>query len=480
MKDHTVILRHCESYDAAGIALLIGEGMDALGVRPHGRTMVKPNVVAAHSTAFTHAFTRPEFLDGLLAALRERGEAIDELYVGENSGIKMPTRYSFAMARYPAVLRKHGARAEYFDEGPQVPFRLRHPDALRELILIPEGVARCDFLVNAPKFKAHPWTKVTFALKNYIGIQDDAQRLIDHDHMLHAKIADLQEVISPGFVAVDAIIAGERTMTTPDPYPLHLIIMGTNPVAVDVVCTHIVGLDPGQVDHIRLAARRGYGPLSIEEIDIIGDVSLETARNRAGDFQLTLEPVEHIFNENSNITAYVGPPPDTYDYCWGGCPGSLFEAMEMIQTYLPHVYDEVRPMHVVFGAYQGQINAHPGEPVLFMGDCATWKGEVDGASVTVPFLYTPRQDLSPHNATCASVYSSMIRAFSNYLRHRDSPVICVRGCPVSIWENLLYISWLGKVTNPYLHPRATFPFAFYWAISRAARMRRSLRGQPPT
>jgi uncharacterized protein (DUF362 family) len=196
-----VILRHCETYDPERIAEIIGEGMDELGVKPRGRTMVKPNVVIAHPEIFPNAFTRSEFLDGLLTAVKLRNDEVSELYIGERCGITIPTRAVFATAGYLKVLRKHGIRAEYFDEGAQIRFDLKHPDAMRDFILIPEGVMRCEFLINAPKFKAHPWTKVTFALKNYIGIQDDPQRLIDHDHMLHTKIADLQEVISPGFIA---------------------------------------------------------------------------------------------------------------------------------------------------------------------------------------------------------------------------------------------------------------------------------------
>ena len=37
-------------------------------------------------------------------------------------------------------------------------------------------------------------------------------------------------------------------------------------------------------------------------------------------------------------------------------------------------------MHVVFGAYDGPIDAKPGEKVVFIGDCATWEGKIDGSS----------------------------------------------------------------------------------------------------
>jgi uncharacterized protein (DUF362 family) len=75
---------------------------------------------------------------------------------------------------------------------------------LRDYVFTPEPVAKADFFVNCPKFKAHPWTTVTFSMKNYIGIQDDRHRLIDHDHRLNEKIADLQYIIQPQFIASTA------------------------------------------------------------------------------------------------------------------------------------------------------------------------------------------------------------------------------------------------------------------------------------
>jgi hypothetical protein len=366
-------------------------------------------------------------------------------------------------------------RAEYFDEGRQVRVDLKHPDALRNFVLIPEGVVDCDFLINAPKFKAHPWTKVTFSLKNYIGIQDDPQRLIDHDHKLHTKIADLQEVISPGFIAIDGIIAGESTMLTPTPFPLNLIVMGINPVAVDSVCTHIVGLDPNDVDHIRITAERGYGPLDLDEIEVTGDVTLEAAQKRAQKMRLTLVGVEEIFNGKSNVTTYVGAPPDTYDYCWGGCPGSLYESMQVIKQFQPGVYDEIKPLHIVMGAYEGEIAAKSGENTFFIGDCAVWEGQIHGKDVKIPFLYKERHLKNPYLATSGDVITKMVQVLLHLIRNRGKKVIRVRGCPVSMAEVVLYCAWVGKVANPYIHPQITFAFTYHWLIHKFARLFRRLR-----
>jgi len=183
---------------------------------------------------------------------------------------------------------------------------MSHPARLRDYLFTPSR-SRARLLRQLSKFKAHPWTTVTFSLKAYIGIQDDRHRLIDHDHKLNEKIADLQHIIQPSFIAIDAITAGEGRMLTPTPFPLGLIIMGNSQVAFDAVCCNIIGVDPNTVDHIRLAAEHGFGTTDLAKIKITGDVTLEEAQARAKGFKVGLIRVEKYF-EGTNITAYAGPP----------------------------------------------------------------------------------------------------------------------------------------------------------------------------
>jgi uncharacterized protein (DUF362 family) len=206
MAKPTVILRHCAEYDPERIEQIAVEGLDLLGLQPHGRTLVKPNVVAS-GEMFPHAHTRPEFVEGILRALKSRGTQMEELAVGERSGITMPTRFAFKYAGYYEMAKRVGdVKLYHFDETTQVQIPLYHEGRLRDSFFTPEPVAKADFFVNCPKFKAHPWTTVTFSMKNYIGIQDDRHRLIDHDHALNYKVADLQYITQPQFIATDAII----------------------------------------------------------------------------------------------------------------------------------------------------------------------------------------------------------------------------------------------------------------------------------
>ena len=470
---HTVLIRHCEGYNPNRIRQIIGEGMDALGVRPEGRTLVKPNLVVAQPHFYPHAFTRPEFMDGLLGALRERSENVTELALGERVGITVPTRHSAWDAGYFPVMRRHRVRMYYFEEWPSVERRFTHPGALRSYIMIPEPVARTDFLVNAPKLKAHAWTKMTCALKNYIGIQDSGHRMIDHDFRLERKIADLNHVLPQRFIAVDAITAGELTMLTPDPRDLNLILMGTNPVAVDVVAATLIGLDPRSVEHIRVSGEQGLGPLDLKDITIGGDLTLVEAQGRARGFRLSIEKVDKIFNGRSNLRMYVGPPPagSGADYCWGGCPGALYEAMESLRrSWDPDVYHKIKPLHYVFGAYEGRIDAAPGERVIFMGDCSSWRGELCGYSVDVPSVYKSHDTLDPRrDRKPIDLVLKIVGHFLKRIHYAGKPYIKITDCPVTVAEHHLILAFMGGAPNPYFEPEIVLKYAVNYIVMTLVR-----------
>ncbi len=477
MKKTKVILRHCDAYDVERIRAIVREGLETLDLKPHGRTLLKPNVVAS-GEHFPHAYTRPEFVEGVLLALKDRDGGMEELAVGERCGITMPTRFAYENAGYYPMAKRAGAKLYHFEEETQVEIPLYHEGRLRDSIFTPEPIAKADFFVNCPKFKAHPWTTVTFSLKSYIGIQDDRHRLIDHDHKLNEKVADLQYIIQPQFIAIDAITAGEGRMLTPIPYTLNLVVMGTNQVAFDAVCCHIIGVDPLSVEHIRLAYERGFGPVSLDEIEIEGDVTLAQARERTRDFQVGLIRVEEYF-EGTNIKAYAGPPPSGIkdDYCWGGCPGAMEEAIEILRC-IDNVDEKMPPIHLVFGKYDGEIDAKSGEKVVFIGDCAQFKGDVAGKPVEIDSTYVDRSKLDPHTVKDEDIYVKMVKMEKQMWAARKDDVMRLSGCPVSVAEQVLLLVKLGKLKNPYFDPSQAMMFTSCYLSSRTRNMIHRLSGKP--
>lgn len=71
---------------------------------------------------------------------------------------------------------------------------------------------------------------------------------------------------------VDGIVGGEGNgPTAPDPKPSGVIVAGTNPLAVDVVCARIMGFDPGKIRMLTGAfasARRPIASFAHDEIRV--------------------------------------------------------------------------------------------------------------------------------------------------------------------------------------------------------------------
>ena len=464
---HKVLIMRCDAYDPDRISGIVREGMEELGVTPSGKILLKPNVVIAHPEVFPHAFTRKEFLEGVIMATKAVAQDAEEIAVGERSGITLPTRYNFRNAGYPKVIRKHRVRTYYFDEEVHVPVEIEGDGRLRNKLLIPKPVTECDFLINLPKFKAHPWCRLTLSLKNYIGLQDDRHRLLDHNSFLEHKIADLQDVIKSNFIAVDGITAGQKMMLTPTPFSLGAIVMGTNSCAVDTVGCHMVHVDPRDLIHLGYAADRGHGPKDLDEIEVGGDFPLEEVREKTRGFELCMERVDDYFGEESRLSCTVGTFPEKHspDYCWGGCPGALQEAMHIFRGFDPNVDQEMGKVRYVVGKVDGPLDLEDDERVIFAGNCTSWKGVIDGKSVRIESSYKSNDARNGQKTRSNDMILKTLKTLWRCFRNRSTRYIRAEGCTLSVSENVNYLSALGKIGNPNFRPRLLIPVNLaYWRM----------------
>jgi hypothetical protein len=111
-------------------------------------------------------------------------------------------------------------------------------------------------------------------------------------------------------------------------------------------------------------------------------------------------------------------------------------------------------MHVVFGAYDGEIPAKPGEKVVFIGDCAHWKGMLHGKPIEIANLYKDRSTQDPHEAKTEDIFKKLVTARAKL----GGDVIRLEGCPVSVAEQVLALTTIGRVKSPYLDPQMMMTF----------------------
>jgi uncharacterized protein (DUF362 family) len=363
-----VILRRAPAYDPAAIEKIIREGIEdfGLGGRLKGKVTIKPNVVFAHPKVAPSAFTRPEFIDGLVSALKSEAAGDISIAVAEKCGAAIPTTRMFRRAGYYRLRRKHGFRLVPMDEVKKVKVPLAKGELHKEVTLAREMVDR-DVLVYAPKLKTNVLAHgLTAAFKLNIGILCDKERMWCHHFDLDKKIVDLAEVGPPDFIATDAVecaIGGNQL--TERGRQLGAVIMATDPLAHDVVCAHILHLDPAKIGHLRLASERGYGSLDLGSIAIEGDISLDELRERTKDWDLGFI---HASKLPGNMKVICGEP-----YCTGGCHGVFLDWIYMIKDRKPKLWDNLPKWTVVIGEYKGDVEA---ERVFLLGTCTRVAGKL--------------------------------------------------------------------------------------------------------
>lgn len=372
MKKPIVILRRAPAYNPAAIEKIIREGLEELDLssRVKGRLTIKPNVVMAHHKVTPSAFTRPEFLEGLIRALKSNA-GVEEITVAEKCGAAIPTSRMFRRAGYYKLKRKLGFRLVPIEEGKRKTVALKK-GVVHKTIKTGKDIVENDFLLYAPKLKTNSLSQgLTAALKLNIGILCDRERMWNHNYNLDEKIVDLLEVGHPSFIATDAIeISMGGNHLTQHGRHLGLILMSDQPLAHDVVCAHIFHLDPKSIRHLALASARGYGSLELGDIDVTGDISLAEIRRTTEGWDTGYIRVDDV---DCNIKVISGEP-----YCGGGCHGMFLDWLYMIKDRKPKLWKNLPRWTVVIGKYKGDVTV---DKLLLLGTCTEIQGRVKAKKI---------------------------------------------------------------------------------------------------
>ncbi|MCK4762534.1 MAG: DUF362 domain-containing protein [Candidatus Aminicenantes bacterium] len=363
MKKYRVYLGACDSYDADKITAVLEKALqEKILTKPiSGKVVIKPNLVMAHAKVATEGYTRKEVVEGILRIVQKHGQDVEKIDIVEKSGLGITTAGQFRGAGYRPLKKKYGVKLRAMEERRRRIAVLEKGKIHRHISIAAEMAER-DFLIFAPKLKTNVLTfAYSGALKLNIGTIDSKERLDNHNCHLPAKIVDILEAANPDLIVTDGIrfAFGGCQMTQPGA-DMGVIAVSNNAVAHDIVCAHLLGLDPDEIVHIREAASRDYGPSSIDEIEILGDFPIKKGRKICKKLDFGFIPVEKF---PCKFKIHVGVP-----YCYGGCQGIFLDWLHMIKDKKPRLLKKFPKIDVIIGKVKKPIVA---KKALLIGDCAT-------------------------------------------------------------------------------------------------------------
>ncbi|MGB2980988.1 MAG: DUF362 domain-containing protein, partial [Candidatus Zixiibacteriota bacterium] len=239
-------------------------------VKKDQTVLIKPNLLSAKdpSRAIT---THPSVVRAVTEQVQELGAVpiLGDSPGGVDRGIKRV----WENTKLSEVSGQTGAKLVAFESSGVYPKTT--PEGRTYFIAKP--VLDADVVISLAKLKTHTLTLMTGAVKNMFGSIPGFRKAVYHKEAPKPKdfakvIVDIFSLTKPHVTLVDAIVAMEGDgPSSGDPKYAGLLLAGTDAVALDMLAARIMGFKDGEIDITVEAQRRGLGPKSFEQIEILGE-----------------------------------------------------------------------------------------------------------------------------------------------------------------------------------------------------------------
>ena len=247
------------------------------------RVLLKPNA-GRIAPAGSGIITEPEVVAAGIDAFMEAGA---EVTVGDSPIVGVKGFQALEASGIAAVTRARGCELLELDKRRYVKVELPEGRAIRALKVCAD-VLEHDAVVSIPVMKTHMHTRVSLAVKNMKGCLWRRSKVDLHmlpavpgfeEKSLDVAIADMSAVLRPHFSLIDGTVGMEGLgPSAGSAKPLGAIVAGADPFATDAVACQLMGIDAGDVPHLRLGARWGYGVIDLDELSIAPECWRDAAR----------------------------------------------------------------------------------------------------------------------------------------------------------------------------------------------------------
>jgi len=199
------------------------------------------------------------------------------IIIGDSSTLSISTRKIMNQLKIFNLEKTHNVKVYTFDEYKWIK-KILNAKYLKK-VSVTEILSRADKLILLPCLKTHKYAAFTGALKLSVGFMKPTERIPMHLLHLQEKIAELNKIINPDLIIMDArkcfINGGPSRGKVQKP---NLILASTDRIAIDVEGIKIIQsfkenslnkLNPWQLPQIKRAVQLGLGVKNEKEYKII-------------------------------------------------------------------------------------------------------------------------------------------------------------------------------------------------------------------
>ncbi len=199
------------------------------------------------------------------------------VFTARDLGIKGIYEKIYHKTGIDKIAKDIGAKLIPFDEEKWIEIDNPNGTFLKKIWTI-KPVIEADVIIGISKLKTHDVAfPLTGAIKNFLGIAPGRHKSKYHRNanstgQMAEMLTDILAFVKPKLSVMDAIVGMQGNgPINGQPRKIGVIITSRDTVAVDVVASSLVNVDPSKVKTIKVAAKRMLGAGTIKKIQVVGE-----------------------------------------------------------------------------------------------------------------------------------------------------------------------------------------------------------------
>jgi uncharacterized protein (DUF362 family) len=129
---------------------------------------------------------------------------------------------------------------------------------------VSKTAVKAEVIISVPTMKTHLLCNVTLGMKNMYGTFPEENKAKFHRFSIEDVIYEVNKALTPSLTVIDGTIGGEAWgPLSSRPVRFETVVASNDVVAADAVACQLMGYDPFEIAHIKMAHERGLGDGSI-------------------------------------------------------------------------------------------------------------------------------------------------------------------------------------------------------------------------
>ncbi len=161
--------------------------------------------------------------------------------------------------------------------------------------MVSKEVIDAKVIISVPTMKTHLLTGVTLGMKNMYGTFPEVDKAKYHKMKIEEVIYEVNRAFTPSLVIIDGSTGNEAIgPLSSRPIDFQTIVAANDVVCADSIASQLMGYDPMEVVHLKIAAERGLGDAS-QKFDL-GKLPYHHASGKDGNWDRPEAKVKDFYN----------------------------------------------------------------------------------------------------------------------------------------------------------------------------------------